>query len=429
MTHLLYFCVGGKTFSHLSTTPYLKINEVLLSMKEKGEQCTMLIDMGAVLYSTPEESKPLQDLMAICNLALNSSHCCTVIALSSGAGVMLAYSQRTLYPFFMHLNGKAKCTFTTFTISETKMYLGKKGLKLDTALVKRLTHLNPLLLSSIPITGDEHKIRGYINNWVLTYIRDVLKVLIELGTLNSWLNNELKKSVKWLYEVENQISLSQKEKCDFLESWLSIQGICSIAEEDNVLNCNFPGVARLLLDELAKMRQDNRLPSNPIVNGYIFEENFFVEIGKTKTLHITIMEKSITLYFALVEKMQTGEILDSMTSGVLYHLRYQHPVIDAVGVMEKGSKKKQWLVMIQVSLSPYAAHRSKIGDLLRYVQCQELSHSDHDTFLKYYLRLNKNIKEHRIVYVYVSPSELGSNLSYKGEDCLQFGVVQENTDS
>lgn len=164
--------------------------------------------------------------------------------------------------------------------------------------------------------------------------------------------------------------------------------------EDDVINCNFPGVSRLLLDELARMKQDDKLPSNPIVNGYIFEEKFFVELGKTKTLHINISEKALTLCFTLVENMQTGEILHCMTSGILYRLRYKHPAIDAIRVMEKDRKKKQWLVLIQVSLSPYAVHRSKIGNLLKYTQCPELNCSDHNTILNYYWGLNKNIKSY-----------------------------------
>lgn len=82
--------------------------------------------------------------------------------------------------------------------------------------------------------------------------------------------------------VENQIRLSHKEKGDFLVSWLSVQGICSIAEESDLLNCNFPGVARLLLDKLTKMQQDDKLPSNPIVNGYIFKK-FFCANRKSKS--------------------------------------------------------------------------------------------------------------------------------------------------
>ena len=64
------------------------------------------------------------------------------------------------------------------------------------------------------------------------------------------------------------------------------QGVCNLEKESNVINCNFPGVAKLLIKELAVMRRDEKVPSNPILNGFIFEENFFCEIGKIKALHI-----------------------------------------------------------------------------------------------------------------------------------------------
>lgn len=91
----------------------------------------------------------------------------------------------------MHLHGKDKCTFAAFTISETKTYLAKKGLQLYSVVIKRLTYLNPLLLSSIPSNLDEYTIRRYIESWVLTYIRDVLMALIQLDTLKSWVHGKL----------------------------------------------------------------------------------------------------------------------------------------------------------------------------------------------------------------------------------------------
>ena len=278
----------------------------------------------------------------------------------------------------MQLNSRPKCTFARFTIAETEMYISKKGLQLNSSLVNNLTYSNPLLMSSIPYAQDEHRIRGHIKNWVVTYIRNILITLVELNALKSWLEGELEVTTKWLYYVENEVNLSQKEISDFLTSWIHIQGICILEEGGDLINCNFPGVAKLLVNELAVMRRDEKVPSNPIVNGFIFEENFFTEIGKMKTLHVITKEMPIiTLHFAVVETLQTGEVLKNMTSGVLYHLRYKHPVIDGVGIMERGKTKKKWLVMIQVSLSSYKSHRSKISDIAKYLPCPELKHSSH----------------------------------------------------
>ena len=113
------------------------------------------------------------------------------------------------------------------------MYLSKKGLQLDPSLVNSLTHLNPLLMSSISQAQDEHRIHSYIKNWVLTYLRNVLTTLVQLDMLKSWLQGELEVTVKWLYYVENQVSLSQKEIS--FTSWVYIQGICNLEEGGDVI--------------------------------------------------------------------------------------------------------------------------------------------------------------------------------------------------
>jgi len=61
-----------------------------------------------------------------------------------------------------------------------------------------------------------------------------------------------------------------------------------------------------------------------------------------------------------------GTPLKQMSENALYHLREQHPVIDAVGVFLCSDATK-WLLLIQISLCKYSSHSSKAGDLKKQV--------------------------------------------------------------
>ena len=56
--------------------------------------------------------------------------------------------------------------------------------------------------------------------------------------------------------------------------------------------------------------------------------------------------------------------VSSLTSGILYELRAQHPAIDGVGVLRENHTKEDWLVLVQVSLLAYKQHSSKMSDIL-----------------------------------------------------------------
>jgi len=105
-----------------------------------------------------------------------------------------------------------------------------------------------------------------------------------------------------------------------------------------------------------------------------------------------------------VHNLKDSELLTGMNKGVLYHLQYRHPVIDGVGLLEMEGKIEPWLVFIQVSLSSYTNHRSKMPDLFQRVMCPELKSSD-KTIFSYYYKMNSEVLKKRYLYVYISPKE------------------------
>ena len=90
---------------------------------------------------------------------------------------------------------------------------------------------------------------------------------------------------------------------------------------------------------------------------------------------------------------------------VLYRLRHCHPVIDAVGYTE-DKNNQPWLLLIQVSLSTYAAHNSKAEDLLDSPKLRTESKVSHskgfklkpaNTWIDYYCNCIGYEKDRKVV--------------------------------
>ena len=104
-------------------------------------------------------------------------------------------------------------------------------------------------------------------------------------------------------------------------------------------------------------------------------------------------------------------MLTHLERGVLYHLRYKHPVIDAVGVLKRRDKRKHHLVFIQVSLSRYSGHSSKIQNLYHHIDCSELK-LNFSSLFQYYMSITENlVKSRNAFYIYVSPCEVSPKAS------------------
>jgi len=83
------------------------------------------------------------------------------------------------------------------------------------------------------------------------------------------------------------IPLTEHDIDRFNHSWVHTEYICDLDASDigTFLTFKFPHICRLLLDELSTLRKTEAIPSNPIINGYIFERSFFDEINKCNALH------------------------------------------------------------------------------------------------------------------------------------------------
>lgn len=110
-----------------------------------------------------------------------------------------------------------------------------------------------------------------------------------------------------------------------------------------------------------------------VIRGYCFEDRVLQALRRKSealtlvcgkpTSQTQIPTESISVKFAAYSRQDNP--LTKMSKGMLYHLRYHHPVIDAVALVEVN--KQNWLFLIQLSLSPNSLHKSKASDLWKTV--------------------------------------------------------------
>ena len=410
---------------------YERIRRLIKSTKIK---CTVLIDLGPLQFEADEHYTYLLELVQICYAVFTHHMCSTVVALSSGSGRLIEFPkscQEVLQKFMVSLNSYPQCHFKAFNEEEALVYIKKKGLDLNTVDAKRLTNYNPWLLSTIPCEKVKLSlVDSFIVTCVLRHVKNLLDSFKKIE-LNNWIASELETTIFWFYKAANMIPLTEHDIDRFNHSWVHTEYICDLdaSDDSTFLTFNFPHICRLLLDELSTLRKTEAIPSNPIINGYIFERSFFDEINKCNALRVYCNGAVLHLKVGCVRYMNNNECVDNMTVGVLYYLRYKHPVID--GVLKVGGKKKR-LILLQISLSKYDKHGSKIGDLQRQIKCLE-ANSRNENILNYYQRL-AGISNKYTIYLYVAPDEIGENAKAlkKGrkdaeKSGIQVGVVASKT--
>lgn len=81
----------------------------------------------------------------------------------------------------------------------------------------------------------------------------------------------------------------------------------------------------------------------------------------------------------------------------------RHQAIDGVCVASIGEIK--YLLLLQVSLSPYKVHVSKGNDIRKLIPSIEGGTDTQKTIAEYYQHLSGDIPSDQVIYVYVSPEE------------------------
>ena len=334
--------------------------------------------------------------------------------------------------------------FKPFTVSEGKIYLRTYANHLlrQWDKIQTLTNLNPLLLSHCihrPISDIKVELVKVRRKWVTQ-----LAKTLEAETKYKWVGETIHTSLEMLYNAANSIPVPVSELEKYECCWLAAEGIAYITDtpdnETFQAHVNFPGIVPLLIKMLKDdLHYTKKRPMFPIVKDYYFEDALLVDLRVLSVNYNNSSERtprSTQLTIQVCTEQTQDPLTRTMSVGVLNRLRPEHPAIDAIGVVEDQSKKK-WLLMLQISLSEYKKHRSKVEHIYNYVS--GLEGEGGVTWLQYYQGLlPETLKEIDCMYVYVSPKQIGTTDPYEvmqehgvksrtKSPTLYFGVVGSKT--
>ena len=357
-----------------------------------------------------------------------------VVSLSSGNGNFVEpNSNRKLNKMFKHIvKGAKKVTFSPFNDLEADVLINlkKSSYSLTKETYKDLTNYNPLLLWSCADMNSQSAAEVEINMEVRKFVSAVVS---SISDVFKWAINSLPESIGLLYDAANEVEV--RKSIVYLENtWLYAERIVYIAKTTDhgfILKTNFPSIYSALMEQLKEsIPKDMKLLNNPTINGFMFEKHICERMKKLE-LYIQKQggEKETAVFdFEITKAKTSGEPVRIMQSKVLYHLRDQHPVIDAAAYFKDQSR----LLLIQVSLSGYKKHGSKAYDLTNDVKGCEKNPYIKLNWLQHYKKAAQGkifggsaatvqaVPAPEVIYVYISPKQFIS------DGTLPWNLMEEN---
>jgi hypothetical protein len=344
--------------------------------------------------------------------------------------------------------------FSPFTMDEFKVYKEECPdlFPLEIGVYKSITNFNPLLLNAIEKVKVDSEATSEVTSVVNSYISGILKTLFQSKFV--WLKEGMSNMLMY---AMNETELNYDAYyLDYTKTWLHAEKITYIKHRDEqsnklVLALNFPTCYGVLMSTLKNLcDRKELLLHNAIIDEYYFERAICTSIDRLDVAYSkkdkapaeqSDLDTVVFKFKSHVSHAETNLPVRGLLDGVLYYLRPCHPVIDAVAYIEMA--ESPWLVLIQVSLSDYKSHSSKLCDLKNSLTGVEKSlNNGPNSWLEYYRSFIPESKREdcKCVYVYVSPKEYIGKTVYdiehynlrRLESQLQgvyFGLILKDTDS
>jgi len=323
-------------------------------------QFLILIDLGrAVQYSK---------LITFASCLLSGhTHFKVIFAHSSGA----PHSNHATFYSDLTNKGGEYITFQNFTQEQALKYIETfEGKEFDIDEFKVMTNFNPMLLKvamNVP-TGNFRRLRqlSAVRNAVNSYVASTLALPRQIKDLNLF-DYKLGSTNDFLYYAKtNHHLLISTKYTSFLDSWLFQEGHRYITSSDTdkfYIALNFPRSDELISKEISRIvRMKSPLEfhcDDPTLLGCQLEHEFFTACQQHPKFAITHGNQTST--FTISACRNIGDIGQPLSMGVLYKLYSSHPAIDFVGQFEINNSV--YLLMMQVSLSLYVNHKSKVWHL------------------------------------------------------------------
>ena len=198
----------------------------------------------------------------------------------------------------------------------------------------------------------------------------------------------------------------------YATSWLSEENLTYIAEESETefrLVVNYPTLYENLMVALKAYLGNPAFQlhhfNDDFIRGYHFERLVCDTIQELAVICQSTDDKCThTFRFESYSAMTGTEPVTELVMGVLYRLRPCHPTIDAVAYI-CDEQNQPWLLLIQVSLSKYSAHTSKVTHLTNPIKVHEASVRAERNYVEYYRSCIVNSGSTKVAYIYISPEE------------------------
>jgi hypothetical protein len=381
------------------------------------DKIVILMELGNISEFSPSGKENFE---LACHFFMS---CQLVLSLSSGCYQFSGVHSKFLKQLQAIKDDCDIIEFSPFTMDEFKVYKEECPdlFPLEIEVYKSITNFNPLLLRGIAKVTEVEKATFKVASVVNAYISDITKTLFQAEKF-VWLKKEMSKNTNMLIYAMNETELNcGAHYLDYGKTWLHAENItymkhCDHQSNKLVLALNFPtcyGVLMFALKELCDQKE--LLLHNAIIDGYYFKHAICTSI---ESLDVAYSKKDeapaqqsdldtvVFKFKSYVSHAESNLPVRGLLDGVLYCLRPCHPVIDAVAYIEMA--ESPWLVLIQVSLSDYKSHSSKLCDLKNSLTGVEKSFNNSpNSWLDYYRSFIPESKREdcKCVYVYVSPKE------------------------
>ena len=385
----------------------------------------------------------------------------------------------TLHKFLVQFHG---INITTgFTDDEASKYIEKRKFQFTLNQVRHISGTNPFLLSLIRDSDTIDTYQSTLDTYFKRVLITNLKCLgLNVNTIEEYfLNEEMLKCRLFAYYAIREDSLTGTEIAKYEHTWLrkynltvldkvpfkevtedskddsedvpEVKEIIKNNAKKQILRWNFPIMGTLFIEILTNFVTQS-IPecvakccdNVPSFAGFWYEVLFFKHHQGSQTTIIVDYtdlnsnKGSLQLDVGGVAKLNPQWSESEPKPNVLFELRANHPIVDAVGLL-KGSDGKQWLVFIQVSLIAYKDHRSLI-DLFHRPPKGAPVHQN-ISYFSHYRRLFKLPYEYpNVLILYISPKEKPSdspleklkeeitNLKTKHlKSLLKWGVLSKNS--
>ena len=432
--HLIYVIL----FADKKFVKYSDMVEIVQKFAvDFDEPIIVLVELGTVTKLTKDDLKRLSQVLCIPNIRF-------VLSRSSG-NENFNFMCKTLSST---ITDSVKIFFKPFEPTEVDTFLEKicpiQYNDDDKNGYKNLTGGNPYLLSVCVGEKNLYQAGVKVKREVKKYVSDLVDSSLGGTQSRVWITTNLPRSIEFLYSAYSDIPIPEDNLTDYCSSWIEAEGITYIKETTEngfTLALNFPSAYDAFMMVLLECVKSDKLRAinDRSIQGILFEHvicNELKEIQVSYCGYTDVEVKSARFSFRVNVAMSTA--VKQLVAGTLYHLRPGHSVLDAVGYLVVD--EQPWLLMIQVSLSTYSNHKSKLGNLLDAIDKKEKEYdSNAKNWLQYYRsRMPTAKSDLKFMYIYISPLEFldfgkpSDTLEYHGtitsQEDVFVGLVVKSSD-